>query len=164
MKYELVKNIIEWGSNKGILSEEKIGRRKAINPQWLKLIEELGKLAEAINKHDINLIKDAVGDCLVAFILLLYLNDKNEYFICQQNAIEPKNEKTLDKLAWAVQFAATHRVFDIGFDDKNKFLAIIDEISETYNFTSEEALQSAYDVISKRTGKMVNGVFIKDKS
>ena len=26
----------------------------------------------------------------------------------------------------------------------------------------EEALQAAYDVISKRTGKMVNGTFIKD--
>ena len=28
--------------------------------------------------------------------------------------------------------------------------------------TIEECLQSAYDVISKRTGKMVNGQFIKD--
>lgn len=29
--------------------------------------------------------------------------------------------------------------------------------------TIEECLNSAYDVISKRTGKMVNGQFIKDK-
>jgi NTP pyrophosphatase (non-canonical NTP hydrolase) len=29
--------------------------------------------------------------------------------------------------------------------------------------TIEECLQSSYDVISKRTGKMVNGQFIKDK-
>lgn len=29
--------------------------------------------------------------------------------------------------------------------------------------TLEEALQTAYDVISKRTGKMVNGQFVKDK-
>jgi hypothetical protein len=28
--------------------------------------------------------------------------------------------------------------------------------------TIEECLQSAYDVISKRTGKMMNGQFIKD--
>lgn len=27
----------------------------------------------------------------------------------------------------------------------------------------EDCLQSAYDIISKRTGKMVNGVFVKDK-
>lgn len=27
----------------------------------------------------------------------------------------------------------------------------------------EDCLQSAYDVISKRTGKMVNGTFVKDK-
>lgn len=27
----------------------------------------------------------------------------------------------------------------------------------------EDCLQSAYDVISKRTGKMINGTFVKDK-
>jgi NTP pyrophosphatase (non-canonical NTP hydrolase) len=31
------------------------------------------------------------------------------------------------------------------------------------NITIEECLQGAYDVISKRTGKMINGQFIKDK-
>lgn len=28
----------------------------------------------------------------------------------------------------------------------------------------DDCLQSAYDVISSRTGKMVNGVFVKDKN
>ena len=32
---------------------------------------------------------------------------------------------------------------------------------EGYNI--ESCIQSAYDVISKRTGKMVNGTFVKDK-
>jgi NTP pyrophosphatase (non-canonical NTP hydrolase) len=31
-------------------------------------------------------------------------------------------------------------------------------------FTLEECLQSAYDVIKKRTGKMVNGQFVKDNA
>ena len=31
-----------------------------------------------------------------------------------------------------------------------------------WNTTLEECIQQAYDVISKRTGKMVNGQFVKD--
>lgn len=36
-------------------------------------------------------------------------------------------------------------------------------LAEMYGWTLEECLQVAYDVISKRTGKMVNGVFVKDR-
>jgi len=36
-------------------------------------------------------------------------------------------------------------------------------LAEMYGWTLEECLQVAYDVIAKRTGKMVDGVFVKDK-
>jgi NTP pyrophosphatase (non-canonical NTP hydrolase) len=35
-------------------------------------------------------------------------------------------------------------------------------VCEMYGFTLEECLQQAYDVISKRSGKMVDGKFVKD--
>ncbi len=35
-------------------------------------------------------------------------------------------------------------------------------ICEMYGVTLEECLQQAYDVISKRTGRMVDGIFYKD--
>jgi phosphoribosyl-ATP pyrophosphohydrolase len=35
-------------------------------------------------------------------------------------------------------------------------------LADMYGWTLEECLQVAYDVISKRTGKMVDGVFVKD--
>ena len=34
---------------------------------------------------------------------------------------------------------------------------------ELNGFTLEECLQQAYDVISKRKGKMVNGIFVKEE-
>jgi NTP pyrophosphatase (non-canonical NTP hydrolase) len=36
-------------------------------------------------------------------------------------------------------------------------------LANMYGWTLEECLQVAYDVISKRTGKMVNGTFVKDR-
>jgi len=35
-------------------------------------------------------------------------------------------------------------------------------LSEMYGISYDQSLQSAYNVIKKRTGKMVNGVFVKD--
>jgi hypothetical protein len=35
-------------------------------------------------------------------------------------------------------------------------------LSELLGFRFEEALQAAYDIINKRTGKMVDGKFLKD--
>lgn len=36
-------------------------------------------------------------------------------------------------------------------------------LAEMQGVTLEECLNGAYDIISKRTGKMVNGQFVKDK-
>lgn len=34
--------------------------------------------------------------------------------------------------------------------------------TQAWDCTMEECVQKAYDTISKRTGKMVNGIFVKD--
>lgn len=34
---------------------------------------------------------------------------------------------------------------------------------QAWDLTMEECVQGAYDIISKRTGKMVDGVFVKDE-
>lgn len=36
-------------------------------------------------------------------------------------------------------------------------------LAEMHRLTLDECLQAAYDVISKRTGRMVDGTFVKDK-
>lgn len=36
-------------------------------------------------------------------------------------------------------------------------------VCEMYEFSLEECLQQAYDVISKRSGRVVDGIFIKNK-
>lgn len=91
--------ILQWAKEKGILD------KATPEAQMLKTVEEVGELANALGKRDIEEIKDAIGDITVTLIIqaeLCYLD----------------------------------------FD---------------------ECVKSAYEVISKRTGKMVNGIFVKDK-
>ena len=91
--------IIQWGYVRNIISPKNTPK------QFMKVTEELGELAEGINKNNQGQIKDSLGDILVTLIIL---------------------SKDLD----------------------------VDLL---------DCLRGAYDVIKDRTGKTVNGVFVKEE-
>ena len=91
--------IIQWAEDRNIIST------KNTHKQFMKVTEELGELAEGINKDNQGQIKDSLGDILVTLIIL---------------------SKDLD----------------------------VDLL---------DCLRGAYDVIKDRTGKTVNGVFVKEE-
>ena len=91
--------IIQWGYARNIVSP------KNTHKQFIKVTEELGELAEGINKDNQGQIKDSLGDILVTLIIL---------------------SKDLD----------------------------VDLL---------DCLKGAYGVIKDRTGKTVNGVFVKEE-
>ena len=92
--------IIQWGYVRNIISTKNTPK------QFMKVTEELGELAEGINKDNQGQIKDSLGDILVTLIIL---------------------SKDLD----------------------------VDLL---------DCLRGAYDVIKDRTGKTVNGVFVKEEN
>jgi NTP pyrophosphatase (non-canonical NTP hydrolase) len=70
-------------------------------------------------------------------------------------------EKTLEEtneLICAILNEDSHEIKDAIGD----IIVTIIIQAKMQGLTIEECLQSAYDVISKRTGKMMNGQFIKD--
>lgn len=91
--------IIQWAEDRKIISP------KNVSTQFMKVTEELGELAEGINKDNQGQIKDSLGDILVTLIIL---------------------SKDLD----------------------------VDLL---------DCLKGAYGVIKDRTGKTVNGVFVKEE-
>lgn len=90
--------ILEWGKEKGLLKKE-------IYPmQFMKVIEELGELSNAILKEKREEEIDAFGDVIITLYLL----------------------------------------------------------AEQREVNLSEAVETAYNVIKNRTGKMVNGTFIRE--
>lgn len=70
--------------------------------------------------------------------------------------------KTLEEcteLLHAIQDNNPHEIKDAIGD----ILVTIIIQAEMNSMDIEDCLQSAYDIISKRTGKMLNGTFVKDK-
>ena len=91
--------IIQWGYARNIISAKNTPK------QFMKVTEELGELAEGINKDNQGKIEDSLGDILVTLIIL-------------------SRDLDMDLL---------------------------------------DCLRGAYDVIKDRTGKTVNGVFVKEE-
>jgi NTP pyrophosphatase (non-canonical NTP hydrolase) len=42
-------------------------------------------------------------------------------------------------------------------------VVVLTNLAKLKGYNIEDCINSAYDVIAKRTGKMVNGTFVKDK-
>ena len=91
--------IIQWAYERNIVNAKNTPK------QFIKVTEELGELAEGINKDNQGQIKDSLGDILVTLIIL-------------------------------------SRDLDVDLLD---------------------CLRGAYDVIKDRTGKTVDGVFVKEE-
>lgn len=71
-------------------------------------------------------------------------------------------DKMLEEAKETLYAVKTHNLPEVkdGIGDTMVTLILL---AEMYHLTLEECLQEAYDVISKRTGKIVGGSFVKDK-
>ena len=92
--------IRQWADERGLYTK---GDPKT---QALKLVEEMGELAQSILKEDNEEFEDAIGDCVVVLTNLAALNGT----------------------------------------------------------TIEDCINSSYNVIASRKGKMVNGTFVKESN
>jgi NTP pyrophosphatase (non-canonical NTP hydrolase) len=95
---ELIELVHNWAEERNLLS------RDNVKSQMLKVVEEIGETARAVNKGDILETVDGIGDSFVTLIIL---------------------------------------AFQLGL-------------------SPAQCLNDAYEVIKSRTGKTVNGTFIKD--
>ena len=99
--------------------------------------------------------------------------DYFELEVCVQQWAKEKgifDKATPLKQALKTQEELTELLNAIVDDDKLEIEDAIGDImvtliilAEMQGVTLEECLNGAYDIISKRTGKMVNGQFVKDK-
>ena len=66
---ELHEAIIQWAENRNMISPKNTSR------QYMKVSEELGEIAEGINKNNREQVEDSLGDILVTLIILAFSKD-----------------------------------------------------------------------------------------
>jgi NTP pyrophosphatase (non-canonical NTP hydrolase) len=133
--------IQEWANEKGINNEAK---------QELKLIEELGELAKEINLGNKENQKGELGDCFVVLVVLAGIRGEELDFgiaKCKMPNIRRYFEPLIN-----TAFCS----------DCSTAISWLKDLATHLGHDLEECAQIAYDKISKRTGKTVDGQFIKD--
>lgn len=143
MNYKEIKPlVIEWASEKNLTDSGK---------QYIKVFEEVGELAGAILKNDLPEIKDAIGDICVT--LIIHGVQTNTCYDIKVSDIIYQDMTPSSLFA--------HLVDEIN-NTSNYAISQLNEIAHKYNTTLDECLLLAWNVIKNRTGKTVNGTFIKD--
>jgi NTP pyrophosphatase (non-canonical NTP hydrolase) len=147
-KEEKLKDLIEkveaWAEERNLIKHENASR------QYLKFLEETGELARAILKNDVLEIIDSFGDSFVTIIILAkQLDIKLDTTLYKIDLYETLN------LYEFVNLASPYTVAE-------EFIDVINLVAQSHGYDLVDCLEVAYNVISKRKGKTINGTFIKE--
>lgn len=180
MNEELINNVRQWFHNKGIIQKsnplKQLGKTQEELNETRDAVVKLAAVYGTINSTRLNPnsklydeLKDGIGDTVVTLIGVCEMTGYNFMGIAKDPLCRSYREmlagldtiKVLDDIQ--AKLLRTVAEDSFMYELIGLMLAGMQELASRYNFTLEECLQQAYDVISKRTGEVVDGVFIKDK-
>lgn len=141
---DLIEKVEAWAEERNLLKFENASK------QYLKFLEETGELSRAILKNDVPEIVDASGDfCVCVIILAKQLGVKLE---------TKMYDEEVDGVISLYDFVNLVSPSYVAWE----FFSVADAVVKSHGYDLVECLDIAYNVISKRTGRTLNGTFIKD--
>lgn len=155
--------IVEWAQTRGILDQS------TAQFQMLKATEEHGELASAILTGNRDERIDAIGDQLVVAIVqaaqLGY--DVGNLLDCVKFDV-PHSYVTGEVICLRLTVAQGELAADLARSrcaqgSLIKVFQCLANVCSVYGDNASEALDSVYEIISKRGGEMRNGVWIKSE-
>lgn len=153
---DLIKKVEQWSTERGLNTAYP-------SKQLLKLWEEFGELNAAIARDNHDLIQDSIGDMLV--VMIIYCQQLRYTSVNRLFEFDIENYDFLRKLDTSalIDYTAYEILHLRNFiQSTNDIVNRLSVIAERYDLTLEECLESAYDEIKGRRGKMINGVFVKE--
>ena len=172
--YNYINNILDWAEERNLLTQGDVFM------QLEKSREENSELTKAITKYEkgntqaYDEIKDAIGDVYVTLVVASEIHGLPVYEIFKN--VEFSNQLEIDSYHWK-NYTTWLRVYDwelylacVNEDSPrydareilNNYVDFLNEIAVEYNFTLVECIEYAYNQIKERTGKIVDGTFVKD--
>lgn len=155
---ELIKKVEQWSIERGLNIADP-------NKQRLKLWEEFGELCAAIVRFDREGAIDAIGDMLVVMIIYRQqqgYSEMKELFEIKVEFLELLELSNINALEIIECIAKGILDARITIEEIRNVVTILACMAERLDTNLEECLQSAYDEIKDRRGKMINGVFVKE--
>ena len=175
--YDYVERIIDWADERGL------NKAEILPMQLEKSREENAELTQAITKYELGNkdaiveIKDAIGDVYVTLVVALKLLNQREVVLHTFRGIflwHSHDELETNWTSFLELLRTTDTdLFKTFIKEKKEFMEIyrmiilyvnlLDAIAKKYNLELVECVDYAYNQIKNRTGKMIDGSFVKDK-
>lgn len=169
---ELVPLIHQWAKERGIFDKS-----TPFN-QLLKTHEEVGELIKACYDDDRPAIQDAIGDVMVTLINYCYFRKENFNNVFLNGlSLRPIIEDTCLKQSFSVnsmlidlfKFECNKSKYnndvDFVYDAMIYFVKHLNGFTKLLKGTTlVDCLNIAYNEIKNRTGRMINGEFVKNKN
>lgn len=168
---QLIKQIEQWAEDRNLI------HGSTPQKQMLKLMEEFGELCAGIARNNLEMIKDAIGDCFV--VLSILKNQlKTEYdFIFLLDDFSPDNNVTpelacldlsrhIGDFSKSIYVAQRYYSMVLDMSDINnnmvKTYSALLMVAYSLNMDISDCVQHAYDQIKDRKGEMRDGVWVKE--
>lgn len=163
---ELQSAVWEWAEARNLIAGS------SPRTQVLKTMAELGELCDAAAKNDLDGIKDGIGDVAVTLIVIGRQLHGDTGLTRVTEAPRVSAALALDDTVEAVTYlflflrrsgreicdvapvAALHRIFVC-------WLAL-DSLAREHGLSLRACLETAYNEIKDRKGRMINGTFVKE--
>ena len=152
LRDNLINNVILWAREKGILKEEYLFN------QILKKDEELGELSKWLFSYNHEEVIDALGDIQVTLIVNAHIRGVKlvDNYVLKEDSRDIQYNYT--RLHKAVSNCGQDFVTSYDFA---KAFHYINELCNLLKVDSVYCLKVAYDVISKRKTKTIDGRVLK---
>jgi len=161
---KLIENVEQWANSKQLTDPYK---------QAQQLDEERAELMDAIKDGFITDIKDELGDNFVVPIVIANCYEDINLLECHRYSAYMMIEPQKYDADWMYRHlqATSQSILDVAYYGQiidlkynlGKYVTLVRIICGRYHTSFEECLARAYKKISKRSGKNVDGKFIKDK-
>lgn len=162
---KLNEKIIGWAIDR------ELDKKGTVEAQSIKTAEELAELIKGISKGDINLIKDSVGDVYITLVIgnMLYkrfdlsrIYIENEDFLSkiEESSLSYNKSRQIRLLAFKIREIIENEYVVENLRNTQYLLL---RIAKMYNLDFKDCVESAYQEIANRKGKMINGTFVKEE-
>lgn len=159
---KLTENIEQWAIDRKLHTADPI-------KQYDKLIEEFGELMKGINKSDMAMIKDSIGDMYVVLVVMSkQLGDSMADLHGGEDidTLRPQHStsdyvRDLNRLANTLNAELSHRSFYFIFNVAD-FKRQLAKTCAEYEISFVDCVELAYNEIKNRKGEMRDGKFVKE--
>lgn len=175
--YDYIYKINDWAEIRGL------NRSDFLAMQLEKSREENAELTQAITKYELGNkeaiveIKDAIGDVYVTLVVAFKLLKPIEtvYYTFRSTVLwYSKDELETSWICFSELLRTTDARFYKTFISEEKkdvelfkmvvtYINLLDVVAKKYDLELVDCVDYAYNQIKNRTGKMIDGSFVKDK-